>query len=55
MRHLTKIATLTTTTLLFPIALVLFEFAVYIANDMTQPAMLLVTGEFGVSNTWVPV
>ena len=55
MHHFKKISTLTGATLLFPIALVLFEFAVYIANDMVQPAMLLVTQEFGVGNAWVPV
>jgi DHA1 family multidrug/chloramphenicol efflux transport protein-like MFS transporter len=40
--------------LLFPIALVLFEFSVYIANDMIQPGMLQVVREFGVSAAWVP-
>jgi DHA1 family multidrug/chloramphenicol efflux transport protein-like MFS transporter len=40
--------------LLFPIALVLFEFSVYIANDMIQPGMLAVVREFGVSAAWVP-
>lgn len=40
--------------LLFPLALVLFEFAVYIANDMVQPAMLQVTREFLVGSDWVP-
>ena len=39
----------------FPLALVLFEFAVYIANDMAQPAMLQVTREFGVDAGWVPL
>lgn len=54
--HLTtKISQLNRATLLFPLALVLFEFAVYIANDMAQPAMLLVTQEFGVEASWVPV
>ena len=40
--------------LLFPLALVLFEFAVYICNDMVQPAMLAVTREFMVDSSWVP-
>lgn len=39
--------------LLFPLALVLFEFATYIAHDMIQPGMLLVTQEFGVGPEWV--
>lgn len=50
-----KIARLSVATLLFPLALVLFEFAVYIANDMAQPAMLQVTREFGVDAGWVPL
>ena len=50
-----KIAHLSVATLLFPLALVLFEFAVYIANDMAQPAMLQVTREFGVDAGWVPL
>ncbi len=41
-------------TLMFPLALVLFEFAVYIGNDLIQPAMLSITQEFGVSATWAP-
>ena len=53
--HFTKITQLNRNTLLFPLALVLFEFAVYIANDMAQPAMLMVTQEFGVSASWVPM
>jgi len=55
MHHHTKISRLTGAALLFPLALVLFEFAVYIANDMVQPAMLLVTSEFNVGTKWVPV
>ncbi|MET3106179.1 DHA1 family multidrug/chloramphenicol efflux transport protein-like MFS transporter [Oxalobacteraceae bacterium GrIS 2.11] len=51
----TKITQLNRSTLLFPLALVLFEFAVYIGNDMAQPAMLMVTQEFGVSISWVPL
>ena len=50
-----KISHLNRHTLLFPLALVLFEFAVYIANDMAQPAMLMVTQEFGASAAWVPL
>ena len=50
-----KIAHLSVAALLFPLALVLFEFAVYIANDMAQPAMLQVTREFGVDAGWVPL
>ncbi|KAF0813289.1 Multidrug transporter MdfA [Andreprevotia sp. IGB-42] len=41
-------------TLLFPLALVLFEFATYIANDMILPAMPGVVHEFGVGDVWVP-
>ncbi len=39
---------------MFPLALVLFEFAVYIGNDLIQPAMLAITEDFGVSATWAP-
>ena len=38
---------------MFPLALVLFEFSVYIANDMIQPGMLTVTHEFGASAAWM--
>ncbi|MEO6919148.1 MAG: MFS transporter [Collimonas sp.] len=48
-----KISTLTRNTLMFPLALVLFEFSVYIANDMIQPGMLTVTREFGASAAWM--
>ena len=41
-------------TLLFPLALVLFEFAVYICNDLVQPAMLKVTQEFNASVDLAP-
>lgn len=41
-------------TLMFPLALVLFEFSVYIGNDLVQPAMLAITKDFGVSSTWAP-
>lgn len=47
-------AKLSRSNLLFPLALVLFEFAVYICNDMVQPAMLAVTREFLVDASWVP-
>ncbi|BFI47600.1 MFS transporter [Yersinia pseudotuberculosis] len=40
--------------LLFPLCLVLFEFAAYIANDMIQPGMLAVVAEFNASVEWVP-
>ncbi|WP_171503485.1 chloramphenicol efflux MFS transporter CraA [Acinetobacter haemolyticus] len=46
--------TLNRITLMFPLALVLFEFAVYIGNDLIQPAMLSITEQFGVSATWAP-
>lgn len=41
-------------TLMFPLALVLFEFSVYIGNDLVQPAMLAITREFAVSSGWAP-
>lgn len=40
--------------MLFPVSLVLFEFAVYIANDMIQPAMLMVIKDFHEDIKWVP-
>lgn len=46
--------TLNRSTLMFPLALVLFEFAVYIGNDLVQPAMLAITKDFGVSSDWAP-
>ena len=46
--------TLSRATLMFPLALVLFEFSVYIGNDLVQPAMLAITKEFGVSSVWAP-
>lgn len=46
--------TLNRATFMFPLALVLFEFAVYIGNDLIQPAMLAITQDFGVSSTWAP-
>lgn len=45
---------LTRATFLFPLALVLFEFAVYIGNDLVQPAMLKVTEQFNVSSDLAP-
>ena len=45
---------LTRATFMFPLALVLFEFSVYICNDLVQPAMLSITKDFGVSSTWAP-
>lgn len=47
------IAQLTRRHLIFPLSLVLFEFATYIAHDMIQPGMLLVTQEFKVGPEWV--
>lgn len=47
-------AKLSRATLMFPLALVLFEFSVYIGNDLVQPAMLAITKEFGVSSHWAP-
>ncbi len=41
-------------TLMFPLTLVLFEFSVYIGNDLVQPAMLAITQDFGVSSAWAP-
>ncbi|MDN0081760.1 MFS transporter [Crenobacter sp. SG2305] len=49
-----KMSVLNRSTLLFPLALVLFEFSVYIANDMIQPGMVMVVREFGVDSAWIP-
>ncbi|WP_459447903.1 MdfA family multidrug efflux MFS transporter [Erwinia amylovora] len=49
----TPVSSLTRRHLIFPLSLVLFEFATYIAHDMIQPGMLLVTEEFRVSPEWV--
>ncbi|YCH29088.1 MFS transporter [Erwinia sp. D4-22] len=49
----TPVSSLTFRHLLFPLSLVLFEFATYIAHDMIQPGMLLVTREFHVGAEWV--
>lgn len=40
--------------LLFPLCLVLFEFATYIGNDMIQPGMLAVVANFNAGEEWVP-
>ncbi|WP_075182006.1 MFS transporter [Pantoea sp. 1.19] len=48
------VARLSARYLLFPLSLVLFEFATYIAHDMIQPAMLQVTQQFHVGPEWVP-
>lgn len=48
-----QISSLNRTTLMFPLALVIFEFSVYIANDMIQPGMLTVTQEFGAHASWI--
>jgi len=53
MARFTPISQLTGRILLFPLALVLFEFATYIAHDMIQPGMLIVTNEFAVGPEWV--
>ena len=50
----TQTTTLSRATFMFPLALVLFEFSVYIGNDLVQPAMLAITKEFGVSSAWAP-
>ncbi|MCW0311142.1 MFS transporter [Pantoea ananatis] len=47
------ISQLTGRIMLFPLAMVLYEFATYIAHDMIQPGMLLVTAEFNVGAEWV--
>ncbi|MFS2225527.1 MFS transporter [Pantoea sp. B65] len=49
----TPVSNLTFRHLIFPLSLVLFEFATYIAHDMIQPGMLLVTAEFNVGPEWV--
>ncbi|WP_339050282.1 MFS transporter [Candidatus Hamiltonella endosymbiont of Tuberolachnus salignus] len=51
---LTLKITLDRRTLLFVISLVLFEFAVYIANDMIQAGMLMVVSDFKAGLEWVP-
>ncbi|MCU5775890.1 MFS transporter [Erwiniaceae bacterium BAC15a-03b] len=53
MASYTPVSNLTFRHLIFPLSLVLFEFATYIAHDMIQPGMLLVTEEFRVGPEWV--
>ncbi len=48
-----KINVLNRKTLMFPLAIVLFEFCVYIANDMIQPGMIAVITDFHVNAEWV--
>lgn len=48
-----KINVLNRKTLMFPLAIVLFEFCVYIANDMIQPGMIAVITDFHVGTEWV--
>lgn len=45
---------LTRRAVLFPLALVLFEFATYIAHDMIQPGMIHVVRDFNADVSWVP-
>ncbi|WP_413736308.1 MFS transporter [Sodalis sp. RH21] len=40
--------------LLFPLCLVLFEFTVYIGNDMIQPGLMEVIASFNAGREWVP-
>ena len=47
------VSRLTRRHLLFPLSLVLFEFATYLAHDMIQPGMLRVTQAFHVGPEWV--
>lgn len=53
MASYTPVSKITFRHLIFPFSLVLFEFATYIAHDMIQPGMLLVTQEFNVGPEWV--
>ncbi|RWR03840.1 multidrug transporter [[Pantoea] beijingensis] len=53
MSSYTPVSVLSPRHLIFPLSLVLFEFATYIAHDMIQPGMLLVTSEFNVGPEWV--
>lgn len=50
---MSNVSSLKSAALLFPIALVLYEFSVYVANDMIQPGMVLVVKEYAVGNEWV--
>lgn len=54
LRSASPTVSLSRATLMFPLALVLFEFSVYIGNDLVQPAMLAITQDFGVSSAWAP-
>lgn len=49
-----KMTSLSRAALVFPLALVLYEFSVYIANDMVQPSMITVVREYGASAEWIP-
>lgn len=40
--------------LLFPLCLVLYEFATYIGNDMIQPGMLTVVAQYHAGLEWIP-
>jgi len=51
MHNLSPIKTYLT---LFPISLVIFEFTVYIANDMVQPAMPKIIENFNADIKWIP-
>lgn len=50
----TSVKKLNRITLMFPLALVLFELATYIGNDLIQPAMLSITQYFSVSASLAP-
>ncbi|MGL4766571.1 MAG: MFS transporter [Formosimonas sp.] len=52
MRH--PIQKLSWHTIGFALFMVLFEFSVYIANDMIQPAMPHVVAEFSANPVWIP-
>ncbi|WP_205951259.1 MFS transporter [Pantoea stewartii] len=53
MARFQPVSRLTRRHLLFPLSLVLFEFATYLAHDMIQPGMLRVTQAFHVGPEWV--
>ena len=48
------IRSITLLTLLFPLALVLFEFATYISNDMILPAMPIIVKSFAIDPIHIP-
>ncbi|WOE31115.1 MULTISPECIES: MFS transporter [unclassified Acinetobacter] len=54
MQNISRPIPLNQASLMFPLALVLFEFSVYIGNDLIQPAMLAITKDFAVSSSWAP-